>query len=133
MMKETLEATISYNKTGDYINELGAGDENVKLPGGKRLSIIPPIYLQARDLVDLVISKSILKNKGKFKFNVTNLLKRPYLQYQDLNVNGKFDTPVSVLKIPGQIDPDNYASGIDNVPINIRPQRSYSLSFTYTF
>jgi len=134
LMKETLEATISYNKTGDYINELGAGDEDVKLANGKKLSIIPPIYLQARDLVDVVISKSILNNRGKFKFNIGNLLKRHYLQYQDLNVNGKFDTPVVVAPDNGGVViVDNYRSGIDNVPINIKAQRTYSLSFTYTF
>jgi CarboxypepD_reg-like domain/TonB-dependent Receptor Plug Domain len=131
LMKETLEATLSFNKTGDHIYELGTGDLDVRLADGTKVPRRPHTYLQARNMMDVVLSKSILNNKGKFKFNITNLLNQRFLLYQDLNGNAHFDTPVTVTKVGDRSN--NYLSGIDNVPLNITPQRTYSLSFTYTF
>ncbi len=132
LMKETFEATLSFNKTGDHIYELGTGDLDVRLADGTKVPSRPHTYLQARNMMDLVVSKSILNNKGKFKFNITNLLNQRFLLYQDLNGNAHFDTPVTVKEAGGDRT-NNYLAGIDNVPLNITPQRTYSLSFTYTF
>jgi len=130
-LKETFETTISLNRTGDYINELGSSDLDVHLKNGKIVPRRPHYYVKARNLVDLVISKSILHNKGKFKFNVSNLLKERYILYQDLNGNGKFDQAVTVKKLQNR--GTNYENGIDNTASSILPQRTYSLSFSYTF
>ena len=134
LMKETLEATVSFNKTGDQIYELGTGDLDVRLANGKKIPRRPHTYLQARNMMDVVLSKSVLNNKGKFKFNISNLLNQRYILYQDLNGNEKFDTPVTVKANGTQLDrTNNYESGIDNTPLNVAAQRTYSLSFTYTF
>ena len=131
LFKETFEITMSYNRTGDYINELGSNDLDIHLANGNSVPRRPHYYVRARDLVDMVISKSILKDKGKFKLNITNLLKKRYILYEDLNGNGKFDTPVMVKNIPERTA--NYLSGEDNTASSIDPQTTYSLSFTYTF
>ncbi|MEO5562575.1 MAG: hypothetical protein ABIR18_04050, partial [Chitinophagaceae bacterium] len=128
--KESFETTISYNRTGDFINELGSSDLDVPVPNG----LIPtrPHYREkARHLVDLVLSKSLIHNKAKIKFNVSNLLKERYIIYEDLNGNKKFDTPVVIKNQSGRNA--NYLNGIDNTVSSIAPQRTYSLSFSYTF
>ncbi|MHA4807426.1 TonB-dependent receptor [Flavitalea flava] len=131
LIHETFEATVSFNRTGDYINELGSSDLDVHLANGKLIPRRPHYWVKARDLMDLVISQSFLHNKAKFKFNVTNLLNQRYILYQDLNGNGKFDTPVRIKKIGDRTN--NYLDGIDNTASSIRPQRTYSFSFSYTF
>jgi outer membrane receptor protein involved in Fe transport len=133
LMKETFEATISLNRTGDNISELGTGDLDIDLANGTNVPRRPHFYLLARNLVDVVISKSILKNKGKFKFNISNLLKERFLIYQDLNGNKKFDMPVNIKPGAAFDRTNNYLGGVDNVPLEITPQRTYSISFTYTF
>jgi len=127
----SFEFTASYNKTGDYINELGTSDLRIKVSNGTHIPMIPHYRVRSRDMVDLVVSQSLLKNKCKLKFNVINLLKKRYIVYQDLNGNGKFDDAVLVKKDGGKTA--NYQSGTDNTPVNIAPQRGYSFSVSYTF
>lgn len=132
----SFEFTASYNKTGDYINELGSSDQWVHLKNGAVLPQFPPYWVRSRDMVDVVISQSLLKNKMRLKLNISNLLKKRYIVYQDLNGNGKFDAPA--LDIYRQYnDPVHgtgyYKNGIDNTPSNIAPQRSFSFALSYTF
>jgi TonB-dependent receptor len=138
LFKDNFETTVSYNKTGDYINELGTSDLDVHLANGKDVPLNPHFRVKARDMVDLVSGVNFLKRKGQIKFKITNLLKRPYIIYQDLNGNGKFDTPASIRTMDphtGQTYEvnNNYRSGIDNITSNILAQRTYSLSISYTF
>lgn len=131
LFKENFETTVSFNKTGDYINELGSNDLDIAVPGDKRIPTVPHYYVKARNMLDLVLSLNAFKNKGKFKLNATNLLNQRYILYQDLNGNGKFDTPSAVSTTPGGGFSTIYRG--DNAASNINAQRSYSLSFTYTF
>jgi hypothetical protein len=128
--KETFETTASFNRTADFINELGSSDLDVPVPNGL-IPIRPHYREKARNLVDLVVSKSLLHNKARIKFNISNLLKERYIIYEDLNGNGKFDVPVRIKNQAGRNN--NYLSGIDNAVSSITPQRSYSLSISYTF
>src|SRR5262249_6427821 len=132
----SFEFTASYNKTGDFINELGTSDLRIKVANGTHIPVIPHYRVRSRDMVDLVVSQSLLKNKCKLKFNVINLLKKRYIIYQDLNGNGKFDDPVVVKKqtdLSARDKTQNYLHGTDNTPISIDPQRAYSFSVSYTF
>jgi TonB-dependent receptor len=144
--KSTLELTVSYNKSGDYLGELGSFD-NIRppylagFPGIITLRpTIPNYFIRTRDLMDLVLTKTFLSNKLKLKFNVTNIFREPYILYQDLNNNRKFDAPLQILGGPTKYNgvqipnvAGNYKGGVDNTGIKIIGQRSYSFSVSYTF
>jgi outer membrane receptor for ferrienterochelin and colicin len=130
LFNNTFESTLSFNRTGDYINELGSSDYTRHLSDVALVAAVPPYRVKARSLVDLVITQALWKDKCKIKFNISNLLKQRYILYQDINGNGKFDTPVI---IDVRKSSSNYRGGIDNAASNITPQRAYSLAVTYTF
>jgi outer membrane receptor protein involved in Fe transport len=129
--KNTFEVTLSYNKSGDYITQLGSSEFEKNPPDGIKRLVIPHYILQARDLMDLVIRQSFLKKKGQIKINVSNLLAKPTLIYEDFNGNNKQDSPF-------RIDRRNpnagfVIDGTDNISSLTNGQRTFSISFTYTF
>jgi hypothetical protein len=128
--KKTFDFTLSYNRTGDFISELGRF-QTTTLPDGKKVPNIPHFFVKARDVVDVVMSQSFYKNKGRVRFNISNLLKTRAIIYQDVNNNGRYDDPIIVSKTGTDIL--KYVSGTDATPSNINPQRSYSLTLSYTF
>lgn len=130
--QNTFEFTVSYNRTGDYVNELGTSDLSIVLPNGVHVPMVPHYRVKARDLVDIVVTKSFIRNKLKLKFNVSNLLNARYILYQDLNGNNKFDAPVTIKG--GNVGrTQNYLAGVDNTASSISPQKSLSLSISYVF
>lgn len=131
LFRKSMECTFSYNKTSDFIYQLGTFNE-ATLSNGNKTPTTPHFYLRGRDIGDLVISQNVLKGKGKLKFNISNLFNARYIVYQDLNGNGKFDEPVRIDKTGNVVD-YRIIGGVDNTPSSIMPQRSYSLAFSYTF
>jgi CarboxypepD_reg-like domain/TonB-dependent Receptor Plug Domain len=135
--KNTFEATFSYNKTGDYVNQLGSSDYLVGTPPKGRTPALSSnnYILQARNLVDVVIRKTFFNGKAQVKFNITNLLAKPLIIYQDLNDNNKRDTPLKIDLDLQKADPASAikGSGIDNDVLFVQGQRNFSLTFTYTF
>jgi hypothetical protein len=127
--KKTFEATFSFNKTGDFISQLGTFNQATLL-NGKTTPTTPNYNIKGRNMGDIVLTQSFFKNKAKIKFSVTNLFNAPLIVYQDLNANGKFDSAVTIDK--KELD-YKISSGVDNTPSSIIPQRSFSLSFSYTF
>lgn len=127
--KKSFEATFSYNRSSDFIMQLGTFNE-ATLSNGNKTPSSPHFWVRSRDLGDLVISQNFFRNRLKMKFNVSNIFNARFIIYQDLNGNGKFDTPVSIDKAN-----PNYVInvGIDNTPSNVMPQRNYSISVNYTF
>ncbi|HEV8083818.1 MAG TPA: TonB-dependent receptor, partial [Chitinophagaceae bacterium] len=128
--RNTFETTLNYNRTGDYVYQLGSAAKVEKqsyLP-------TPVARLLARDLLDLVVTQSLFKNKCKIKLSAGNLLNKPYIIYQDTNGNKKFDAPIKVkpFSVMPEIDAA-YESGIDAVYLSVQPQRTYSFSISYTF
>jgi Outer membrane protein beta-barrel family/CarboxypepD_reg-like domain/TonB-dependent Receptor Plug Domain len=146
-LKNTLEFTASFNRSGDNIGELGFMTiRGVPRPDGSvfQRRETPDFYVRARNLVDMVISKSFLKNKARIKLNITNLLEEPFILYQDMNMNGRFDEPILVNKGPNEqlpsqaIRPEKekagrYISGFDNTATRLTGQRLYEFTFSYTF
>jgi hypothetical protein len=128
-LKRSFDFTLSYNRTGDNITELGRF-ESITLSTGKRVPNIPHYWIKARDALDLVVSQSFLKGKLRLKATVTNLLKTGTIIYQDLDGDGRFGTPVIVKKTFPAL---GYISGTDATPSDIKPQRNFSFSVTYTF
>jgi hypothetical protein len=127
--KKTFDATLSFNRTGDNITELGRF-ESILIPNGKQVPDIPHYWLRARDVLDLVVSQGFMNNKLRVKLNISNLLKTQTIIYQDLDSNGKYDGPVTISKTIPQLA---YVSGSDATPSVISPQRSYSFSISYIF
>ncbi|WP_462252281.1 TonB-dependent receptor domain-containing protein [Ferruginibacter sp.] len=130
--KNSFEATITYNKTGDHIYQLNDIAENPSLGPA---NLIPfPIFINPRDMMDISLSQNLFKDKCKLKLNITNLLKSRYIAYQDINSNAKFDEPLKIDTKAMDISiPSAYISGIDNTTSDIKPQRTYSFSITYNF
>jgi TonB-dependent receptor len=58
--KNTFEATVSYNRTADYVTELGTSDLDIELPGGCFSPRIPHYVVQGRDMVDVVVSQAFM-------------------------------------------------------------------------
>ena len=132
--KNTFETTLSYNKTGDYINNLGTSDLFRLTENGTYAPVQPHFMVAARDMLDLVMSQALYNRKMQIRFKASNLLKAPFIIYQDINGNGKFDEPVTIITDGSkELRVDNYSAGIDNTPSYIKPQRTYTLALSYTF
>jgi outer membrane receptor protein involved in Fe transport len=132
--KNSFEATFSYNRTGDYIDQLGSSDFLIgQQPYGKPLLARPNFILQARDIIDVSIRQAVLKGKGLIKFNVANLLSKPLVIYQDFNGNDKLDAPITFDRNPNGARYGFVTGGIDNISSFTIGQRNFSLAFTYTF
>ena len=67
-----LNITLLYNQIGQRISLVGN-------------DIVPDIWEAPRPLLDLQISKKILKNRGEVKLNVQDILNRPLYFYQNLD------------------------------------------------
>lgn len=130
LFNNSFEATISLNRTGDYNNELGSSDFTRALANASMVSEVPPYRVKARNMVDLVFTQALWKEKCKIKVNVINVLNKPYILYQDINGNGKADDPVLIDKRKSD---NNYLSGTDNYASRVAGQRTYSMAITYTF
>ncbi|MBC7902322.1 MAG: hypothetical protein H7Y27_02830, partial [Gemmatimonadaceae bacterium] len=128
--KKTFEATFTYNRTGDYINQLGSSIYVVNPIGGKPLLNVPHFITQARDIVDIGLKQSLLKNKVQLKFNISNLLAKPLIIYQDFNGDDKLTTAFRIdATFSGQ---GRVLSGEDNVSSITIGQRTFFFSIALT-
>ena len=73
--------TVNYNKIGPRIYIVGSKNE-------------PDIWEQGRDMIDLQLGKSLLKNRLDVRMNIQNLLAQKQYFFQDHNHNEKFDKDV---------------------------------------
>lgn len=99
--KLDLSFTILYNQIGPRLSVVGT-------------SVYPDLFENSRPLLDIQISKKILKN-GVLKFTMSDLIARPSYLYQNKDSNKEFNKNKDV---------------VINKNMNYR---SYQLSFTYTF
>jgi outer membrane receptor protein involved in Fe transport len=89
-----------YNRIGERINVVGN-------------RTIPTTWEKGRNVIDIQVSKSVLKKRGELKLTVTDLLNQPYIFYW--NYDGK----------------DSYNESNDRVFRQYQYGTTFTLGFTY--
>ncbi len=84
--KTGFSSTLLFNQIGRRIYYVGGSD-------------VPPVWEAPRALFDLQFAKKVMKSRGEFKLNISDLLNQRANFYHDLNNNGKFDSNVDALAI----------------------------------
>lgn len=105
------QTSVLYNRIGRRVSIVGFG-RNIN---GNFSADYPDIYEAPRDLIDLQISKKMLKNKAEIKLNISNILDSDANFYQDLN------------------DDKKYTVASDQLINSVQYGRTFSLSFGYKF
>lgn len=77
--KSGLSSSLLFNQIGRRIAFVGGGDQ-------------PAVWENPRPLLDFQIAKKIMSNKGELKLNVSDIINKQAIFYQDLNDNKKFDS-----------------------------------------
>lgn len=109
--KSGWQGSILYNRIGRRISVVGFG----RYVNNNFIADYPDVYEAPRNLLDLQISKKIIKQKAELKLNVSNLLDSDARFYQDVNDDGK------------------YATVNDQLINSVQFGRTFSLSFSYKF
>ena len=109
--KSGLQANVLYNRIGRRVAIVGFGQYN----GNTFEANYPDIYEAPRDLIDLQLSKSVIRNKGELKLSISNILDSDANFYQDLNTNKTYD------------------AGSDQLINSVQFGRTISLGFGYRF
>jgi outer membrane receptor protein involved in Fe transport len=97
-------ASLLYNRVGERLALVGYE------PTG-----FPDVYERPRDLIDLQISKRILKDQGEIKLTVADLLNQQIFLYENLN------------------DAKAWNEGTDRFFSKYRPGSTITIGFTYDF
>ncbi len=84
--KYGINTTLLFNQIGRRIAFVGGSDQ-------------PPIWENPRPLLDFQIAKKVLKNKGEVKMNVSDIINKGAIFYNDLNNNKKYDKDVDAFAI----------------------------------
>ncbi|MDN3656778.1 carboxypeptidase-like regulatory domain-containing protein [Ferruginibacter paludis] len=124
------EVTILFNQTGGYISVLGSG-KLASHDNGNEVAAIPDYRIKGKRQLDMQVSQKIWRSRMQVIAGVTNVLDNPYIMYQDLNGNKKFDAPLVLTAIGN--NGGYYQSGTDNTIISIQSQRTVYLSLSYLF
>lgn len=75
--KSGFAASVLYNRIGDRIYIVGNAS-------------IPTTWEKGRNVIDLQVSKSVLKNKGQVKLTISDLLNQPYILYWNNNTRDSY-------------------------------------------
>lgn len=81
-----LNTTLLYNQIGRRIYYVGGSDN-------------PPVWEAPRPLLDMQITKKVLKNRAEIKLNISDMINREARFYHDLNNNKKYDAGTDALAI----------------------------------
>lgn len=84
--KKGFSVTLLFNEAGRRILYVG-NDE------------MPAIWEAPRPLLDLQIAKKVIKNKGEFRLNISDILNQRANFYHDLDKNKKYTTGVDALAL----------------------------------
>lgn len=122
--------TLLYNRMGDYISMVGSGRIYL-LENGNSVSAIPHYRVRGRNQLDIQVSQQFFKSRIQLIAGVNNLLEDNYVEYQDLNGNGKFDAPLVLDR--GGSGGGYHLGGVDNTTMSIPSQRTYYLTLSYLF
>jgi outer membrane receptor protein involved in Fe transport len=124
------EISLLYSKTSDYLTKVGSGTL-LTLDNGHQTTSIPDYRIKGRKQFDIQVSQKIFHARVQLIAGVNNLLQEPFIVYQDLNGNEKFDSALSVTTEAGNMG--FYKTGTDNTVTNIRSQSNYYVRLSYTF
>lgn len=124
------EITILYSYMGDYIAALGSG-ELYQLSNGNEVQTIPAYRIKERQQFSAQVSQRLFQNKLQVTAGVRNILNNPFILYQDLNGNKKFDSPLTLTN--SGVQAGIYSGGVDNTIVNIKNQRLYHLTISWLF
>src|SRR5690606_34249850 len=108
-----INLSVLYNdpKTGLGISALyNRVGERIFVVGNKTVSTT---WENARNVIDLQISKPVLKNRGELKLTISDLLNQPYTFYWNYD------------------DKTGYDSGTDRIFQQYKTGTSFTLGFTY--
>lgn len=109
-------ASISYNVYGKRIFIVGSDDE-------------PSYWENPRNVIDMQLTKTMLKGKMEIKFNAKDILAQPFIFYQDINNNNKYDKDSETINQNTLTRSEN----TDNVMIYTTVGSTYSLSLSFRF
>ncbi len=102
--KKGWNGTLLYNRVGNRLSLVGYNSLG-----------FPDIYENARDVIDLQVSKKILKKKGELKLTVSDLLNQNVMYYENVDQSR------------------NYKSKSDREFSSYSPGSTITLGFTYNF
>ncbi len=109
-------ASISYNVVGKRIFIVGSVDE-------------PDYWENSRHIIDLQVTKTFLKGRLELKINARDILAQPFIFYQDINKNNKYDKNSENLNEDALVRDKTS----DNVMIYTRVGATYSLGLSFKF
>ncbi len=101
--KPGMSFSVLYNRVGERIALVGSRD-------------IPNTWERSRDVLDISISKTVLKEKGEFKLTVSDLFNQPYVYYWNTEGSAR-----------------SYQAGTDKVFQKYQMGTTVSLGFGYRF
>lgn len=84
--KYGINTTLLFNQIGRRIALVGGSDQ-------------PPIWENPRPVLDFQVAKKVLKGKGEFKLNVSDLFNKEAIFYTDINDNKKYDSKTDAYAI----------------------------------
>jgi outer membrane receptor protein involved in Fe transport len=100
-LESRLNFNLSYNRAGRRINKTGG-------------QTFPSVWEAPRDLIDFQASYKVIKQKGEFKLNMSDLLNQKNVLYFDYNKDKKYSLPN------------------DQTISRFKPGSNFSLSFSYS-
>lgn len=78
LVKYGINTTLLFNQIGRRIAFVGGGDQ-------------PPVWENPRPVLDFQIAKKVLKDRGEIKMNISDIINKKAIFYNDLNDNKKYD------------------------------------------
>ncbi len=84
--KYGISTTLLFNQIGRRIALVGGSDQ-------------PPIWENPRPVLDFQVAKKVLKGKGEFRLNVSDLFNKEAIFYTDINENKKYDSKTDAYAI----------------------------------
>jgi outer membrane receptor protein involved in Fe transport len=121
--------TLLYQEIDDMLYALGSGNR-IKLSNGNEISVVPDMRQAKRNQFDLQCSQKFLKGRLQLIAGVSNLLRSPFVLYQDLDGNQQFNEQLKLRLVNNGAF---YSSGTDNTVIYTRTMRQYYASISYMF
>jgi outer membrane receptor protein involved in Fe transport len=121
--------TLLFQQAGDMITALGSG-KRITLINGNTISAVPELRQTTLRQMDIQVSQKLFKSSLQLIAGVNNLLPLPYVLYQDLNGNKKFDEALQFSVINNGA---YYSGGTDNTLINMKTQRQFYVTLSFTF